>query len=151
MGAGAAVCMYAFIGTVYDGPLALMAQALHLQVAPSFDKPYLSDSVESFWGRRWNLPMSLCLREAIYEPISQGQLHALTWTKHRQVQCWQGGDAAPHACRFWHACILQGRCLHFPRQMLALFKADACIGACILQAAAADETAWQQLIAPAHA
>ena len=69
----AAVSIYTFIGFIYDGPLGILAQVLSLDIAPQFDKPYLSDTIASFWGQRWNLPMTMCLRQAIYEPITQGR------------------------------------------------------------------------------
>ena len=68
----AAVSMYTFIGFIYDGLQVVLAQAIGLHVAPQFNKPYMAESLASFWGKRWNLPMGICLRQAVYEPISQG-------------------------------------------------------------------------------
>ncbi|XP_054819825.1 probable long-chain-alcohol O-fatty-acyltransferase 3 isoform X2 [Prosopis cineraria] len=34
------------------------------------DEPYLSTSLQDFWGRRWNLMVTNVLRDAVYEPAS---------------------------------------------------------------------------------
>lgn len=68
----AAVSIYTFIGFIYDGLQVVLAQAIGLHIAPQFNKPYVAESLASFWGKRWNLPMGICLRQAVYEPISQG-------------------------------------------------------------------------------
>ncbi|KAG5238420.1 acyl-CoA--sterol O-acyltransferase [Salix suchowensis] len=41
---------------------------LGLELEPQFDEPYLSTSLQDFWGRRWNLMVSSILRLAVYEP-----------------------------------------------------------------------------------
>lgn len=33
-----------------------------------FDEPYLSSSLQNFWGRRWNIMVSKILRPTVYEP-----------------------------------------------------------------------------------
>ncbi|KAF3453374.1 hypothetical protein FNV43_RR03814 [Rhamnella rubrinervis] len=37
---------------------------------PQFNEPYLSTSLQDFWGRRWNLMVSSILRPTIYGPVS---------------------------------------------------------------------------------
>ncbi|KAL6841608.1 hypothetical protein ACP4OV_028547 [Aristida adscensionis] len=43
--------------------------AVVLKVKPHFDRPYLSTSVQDFWGRRWNLVVSAVLRRSVYDPL----------------------------------------------------------------------------------
>jgi len=48
---------------------ATMAKVLLGQeLEPQFNEPYLSTSLQDFWGRRWNLMVSSILRLAVYEP-----------------------------------------------------------------------------------
>ncbi|KAL5576335.1 hypothetical protein UlMin_018034 [Ulmus minor] len=42
---------------------------LGVELEPQFDEPYLSTSLQDFWGRRWNLIASGILRPTVYEPI----------------------------------------------------------------------------------
>ncbi|KAG2684423.1 hypothetical protein I3760_10G076800 [Carya illinoinensis] len=54
---------------------AALAQALlGLELEPQFDEPYLSTSLQDFWGRRWNIMVTGILRPAVYEPV----LHVAT-------------------------------------------------------------------------
>ncbi|KAJ7015673.1 acyl-CoA--sterol O-acyltransferase 1-like [Populus alba x Populus x berolinensis] len=39
-----------------------------LELEPPFNEPYLSTSLQDFWGRRWNLIVSSILRPAVYKP-----------------------------------------------------------------------------------
>ncbi|KAF5198973.1 Acyl-coa--sterol o-acyltransferase [Thalictrum thalictroides] len=54
------------------------------EVEPHFDKPYLSTSLQNFWGKRWNLMVSRILRSTIYEPIRYylTPLLGRRWTLH---------------------------------------------------------------------
>ncbi|MCL7038581.1 hypothetical protein MKW94_013216 [Papaver nudicaule] len=38
-------------------------------LAPLFDEPYLSTSLQQFWGRRWNLMVNSILRSTVYDPV----------------------------------------------------------------------------------
>lgn len=58
---GLEVCL-AFVGTT--------ARALtYIHLEPQFDEPYLSTSLQDFWGRRWNLMVTSILHPAVYEPV----------------------------------------------------------------------------------
>ncbi|KAI8567277.1 hypothetical protein RHMOL_Rhmol02G0108400 [Rhododendron molle] len=47
---------------------AAAARALFgLELEPQFNQPYLSTSVQNFWGRRWNLIVSRTLHSTVYE------------------------------------------------------------------------------------
>ncbi|KAF8409657.1 hypothetical protein HHK36_005735 [Tetracentron sinense] len=48
---------------------ALARSLLGLELEPQFDEPYLSTSLQDFWGRRWNLMVSSILRPTVYVPI----------------------------------------------------------------------------------
>ncbi|XP_060186442.1 acyl-CoA--sterol O-acyltransferase 1-like [Lycium barbarum] len=39
-----------------------------LQLEPQFNEPYLSTSLQDFWGQRWNLIVSQILRPTVYKP-----------------------------------------------------------------------------------
>lgn len=39
-----------------------------LELEPQFKEPYLSTSLQDFWGRRWNLMVTSILRPTVYEP-----------------------------------------------------------------------------------
>ncbi|KAL2322731.1 hypothetical protein Fmac_027110 [Flemingia macrophylla] len=39
------------------------------EIEPQFDEPYLSTSLQDFWGRRWNLTVTRTLRPTVYHPV----------------------------------------------------------------------------------
>ncbi|XP_021895147.1 acyl-CoA--sterol O-acyltransferase 1-like [Carica papaya] len=47
---------------------ALARALLGIELEPQFDEPYLSTSLQDFWGRRWNLMVTGILRPTVYEP-----------------------------------------------------------------------------------
>lgn len=69
----AAVALYTFLGVVMDGPASAVTSMIGLHVAPHFNKPFVAESLTSFWGKRWNLTISNCLRGPIYDPIYEGK------------------------------------------------------------------------------
>ncbi|GFY90649.1 MBOAT (membrane bound O-acyl transferase) family protein [Actinidia rufa] len=42
---------------------------LELELERPFNEPYLSTSLQNFWGRRWNLIVSDILRSIVYHPV----------------------------------------------------------------------------------
>lgn len=63
--------------------LAAMADAcLGAELEPQFNRPYLSTSLEDFWGKRWNLVVSNILRQSVYDPV----LHICWKTPHKQSE-----------------------------------------------------------------
>ncbi|XP_059664160.1 acyl-CoA--sterol O-acyltransferase 1-like [Cornus florida] len=46
---------------------ALVRTLLGSELEPQFDEPYLSTSLQDFWGRRWNLMVSRILRPTVYQ------------------------------------------------------------------------------------
>lgn len=49
----------------------LVGAFLGVELEPQFNEPYLSTSLQEFWGRRWNIMVSSILRPTVYEPILQ--------------------------------------------------------------------------------
>ncbi|KAJ8754856.1 hypothetical protein K2173_015368 [Erythroxylum novogranatense] len=39
------------------------------QLEPQFNEPYLTTSLQDFWGRRWNLMVTSILRPTVYNPV----------------------------------------------------------------------------------
>ncbi|CAN6278486.1 unnamed protein product [Urochloa humidicola] len=62
------VYMYCFLDSLLPC-LAALGRALGMGLEPQFDRPYLSASLQDFWGRRWNLMASAVLRPAVYAPV----------------------------------------------------------------------------------
>ncbi|XP_059664404.1 acyl-CoA--sterol O-acyltransferase 1-like [Cornus florida] len=48
---------------------ALVRALARLELEPQFDDPYLSSSLQDFWGRRWNLMVTGILRPTVYDPV----------------------------------------------------------------------------------
>ncbi|KAL6287644.1 hypothetical protein ACE6H2_012034 [Prunus campanulata] len=46
----------------------LLELILAFELEPQFNEPYLSISLQDFWGRRWNLMVTSILRPTVYEP-----------------------------------------------------------------------------------
>ncbi|MBA0809789.1 hypothetical protein Gohar_025411 [Gossypium harknessii] len=40
-----------------------------LEIEPQFHEPYLSTSLQVFWGRKWNLMVTSILRPTVYYPM----------------------------------------------------------------------------------
>ncbi|XP_030533413.1 acyl-CoA--sterol O-acyltransferase 1-like [Rhodamnia argentea] len=48
-----------------------------MELEPQFRDPYLSSSLQDFWGKRWNLMVTNILRLTVYEPIHRAALAAV--------------------------------------------------------------------------
>ncbi|CAM8878257.1 unnamed protein product [Rhodiola kirilowii] len=57
-----------FYSTVIVSWLVLTRFMTRYEVVPIFDKPYLSTSLQQFWGKKWNKYSSLMLRLNVYDP-----------------------------------------------------------------------------------
>lgn len=66
--------LYAFVSLMMAPLGAAVTWILHLDIAPYFDRPYLSCSLTDYWSRRWNLNAAYTLRFLVYEPICEGRL-----------------------------------------------------------------------------
>lgn len=47
---------------------ALARATVGSKLEPQFDEPYLSTSLQDFWGRRWNIMVTSILRPTVYSP-----------------------------------------------------------------------------------
>lgn len=47
----------------------LVHALLGQELEPPSDEPYLSTSIQEFWGRRWNLTVNSMLRQTVYKPV----------------------------------------------------------------------------------
>ncbi|CAA7019672.1 unnamed protein product [Microthlaspi erraticum] len=47
----------------------LLTIILGCDLEPHFNEPYLSTSLQDFWGRRWNLMVSASLKAGVYTPV----------------------------------------------------------------------------------
>ncbi|GAV87262.1 MBOAT_2 domain-containing protein [Cephalotus follicularis] len=43
---------------------------LRIELESPSDEPYLSTSLQDFWGRRWNLKVTSILRDTVYKPLT---------------------------------------------------------------------------------
>lgn len=60
--------IYLLLETILSVVAAVPRVMLGLELEPHFDEPYLSTSLQDFWGRRWNLMVNHILRPTVYEP-----------------------------------------------------------------------------------
>ena len=84
------VLIWLLVSVVVDSSTPWAIQLLQLPpTRPSMNHPYLSDSLEDFWGRRYNLVVSYTLRHTVYNPIvkKKGQV-----TPHQQQEEQQWKD-----------------------------------------------------------
>nr|GMD11349.1 acyl-CoA--sterol O-acyltransferase 1-like [Ipomoea batatas] len=61
--------MYLFLDIILAIVATLARVVLGLELEPTFNEPYLSDSLQDFWGSRWNLMVNRILRPAVYNPF----------------------------------------------------------------------------------
>lgn len=63
-------CMlYLFIDVVLGFFIIGVRFLVGIDLEPSSDEPYLSTSLQDFWGRRWNLVVTGTLRQTVYKPL----------------------------------------------------------------------------------
>ncbi|KAK8648624.1 hypothetical protein V6N13_129373 [Hibiscus sabdariffa] len=63
-------CMvYLLIDIIFGMIIGLVRAASGLELEPPSDEPYLSTSLQDFWGRRWNLTVTYLLRHTVYKPV----------------------------------------------------------------------------------
>ncbi|KAL5548509.1 hypothetical protein UlMin_003740 [Ulmus minor] len=72
-------CLHMYLGIeLVLALIAIPAQTLFgLKIEPQFDEPYLSTSLQDFWGRRWNLMVTSILRPTTYDPIRRLSTHLI--------------------------------------------------------------------------
>ncbi|XP_047338487.1 acyl-CoA--sterol O-acyltransferase 1-like [Impatiens glandulifera] len=60
--------MYSFLELLLASMAATARILLGVELEPQFNEPYLSTSLQDFWGRRWNIMVSRILRPTVYDP-----------------------------------------------------------------------------------
>ncbi|KAK7844963.1 acyl-coa--sterol o-acyltransferase 1 [Quercus suber] len=58
--------------------LAIVAALAQLELEPQFNEPYLSTSLQDFWGRRWIPMVTSILRVTIYNPTRRSMTHVVS-------------------------------------------------------------------------
>ncbi|XP_039167074.1 acyl-CoA--sterol O-acyltransferase 1 [Eucalyptus grandis] len=61
--------LYLALDLILSSIQATARAAFGMELEPQFREPYLSSSLQDFWGRRWNLMVTNILRVTIYEPV----------------------------------------------------------------------------------
>ncbi|XP_050209310.1 acyl-CoA--sterol O-acyltransferase 1-like [Mercurialis annua] len=61
--------IYFFLEIILAVIAAAAQSVLGLELEPQFNDPYLSTSLQDFWGRRWNIMVTSILRPTVYDPI----------------------------------------------------------------------------------
>ncbi|XP_045827905.1 acyl-CoA--sterol O-acyltransferase 1-like [Trifolium pratense] len=56
---------------------AITRKLLQVELEKPFDKPYLSTSLQDYWGRRWNIMVTRILHTSIYEPMLKAFSHVI--------------------------------------------------------------------------
>ncbi|XP_077229835.1 putative long-chain-alcohol O-fatty-acyltransferase 5 [Tasmannia lanceolata] len=69
--------LYISLELVLAGGAAMARAMVGLELEPQFNEPYLSTSLQDFWGKRWNLMVTSILRPTIYDPIRRISLPTL--------------------------------------------------------------------------
>ncbi|KAG5027330.1 hypothetical protein AAZX31_08G312400 [Glycine max] len=67
--------MYLGIELVLALSAAPVRTVLGFEIEPQFNEPYLSTSLQDFWGRRWNLMVTRILRPTVYHPVYRIFIH----------------------------------------------------------------------------
>ncbi|KAK8705989.1 hypothetical protein V6N13_049571 [Hibiscus sabdariffa] len=60
---------FCHIDIIFGMVIGLVRAASGLELEPPSDEPYLSTSLQNFWGRRWNLTVTYLLRHTVYKPV----------------------------------------------------------------------------------
>lgn len=64
-----AFSVYFFLELILATISMIMEILLGVELDPQFDEPYLSTSLQDFWGRRWNVMVNRILYPTIYTPV----------------------------------------------------------------------------------
>ncbi|XP_057415138.1 acyl-CoA--sterol O-acyltransferase 1-like [Lotus japonicus] len=69
--------MYTGIEISFAFVSAMTRKFLQIEMEPQFDEPYLSTSLQDFWGRRWNMVVTRILHPAVYVPVVNACSHVI--------------------------------------------------------------------------
>ncbi|KAK1391887.1 putative long-chain-alcohol O-fatty-acyltransferase 5 [Heracleum sosnowskyi] len=67
-------CLYCFLCFLLIDILIALSSTLvralvGVELEPASNEPYLSTSLQDFWGKRWNLTVTTTLRDTVYKPV----------------------------------------------------------------------------------
>ncbi|KAF7113727.1 hypothetical protein RHSIM_RhsimUnG0110100 [Rhododendron simsii] len=69
--------IYFMLEIMFAMVAALARATVGSKLEPQFDEPYLSTSLQDFWGRRWNIMVTSILRPTVYSPALRVWTRAL--------------------------------------------------------------------------
>ncbi|MED6118600.1 hypothetical protein PIB30_004204 [Stylosanthes scabra] len=77
---------------------------LGLHLEPQFDQPYLSTSLQDFWGKRWNIMVNRVLHPTVYQPVVSASTRLLgrTWAPLPGILATFAVSAAMHELVFYY-------------------------------------------------
>ncbi|PSS24781.1 Acyl-CoA--sterol O-acyltransferase [Actinidia chinensis var. chinensis] len=83
---------------------ALASATLGLELEPQFNDPYLSTSLQDFWGRRWNIMVTRILRPTVYDPALSTSIRVVgrKWAPLPAVFCTFVVSALMHELIFYY-------------------------------------------------
>lgn len=61
--------LYLMVNVVVGSSSTILRAMVGLELEPPSDEPYLSTSLQDFWGRRWNLMVTNTLRHTVFIPV----------------------------------------------------------------------------------
>ncbi|KAI3410745.1 MBOAT_2 domain-containing protein [Psidium guajava] len=61
--------LYLYVDMILGVSNAAARAVLGVELQMPSDEPYLSTSLQDFWGRRWNLTVTNALRHTVYKPL----------------------------------------------------------------------------------
>uniref|UniRef100_A0A2C9VLC4 Wax synthase domain-containing protein n=1 Tax=Manihot esculenta TaxID=3983 RepID=A0A2C9VLC4_MANES len=101
------VHMYFFLELILAMVGALARALLGLDLEPQFNEPYLSTSLQDFWGRRWNLMVTSILRPTAYEPFlrTSAPIIGRRWAPIPAIFGTFVVSAVMHELMFYYVCL----------------------------------------------
>lgn len=66
--------LFLFITVIMETLSILVLLTTGIRIKPHFNRPFIATSFRSFWAHRWNLTVSNCFRQAVYEPALEALL-----------------------------------------------------------------------------
>ncbi|GMP52257.1 hypothetical protein CsSME_00018154 [Camellia sinensis var. sinensis] len=106
--------------------MTVLARAIgQVELQPPFNEPYRSNSLQDFWGRRWNLIVASILRPTVYDPVRRisGRLMGKKWASVMAIIATFSVSGLMHELVFYNMgrekptwegtwfCVIHGVCL----------------------------------------
>ncbi|PSR85275.1 Long-chain-alcohol O-fatty-acyltransferase [Actinidia chinensis var. chinensis] len=63
------VLVFLLVEVLFSFSNGVVQALVGLELEPPSDEPYLSTSLQDFWGKRWNLTVTNTLRHTVFEPV----------------------------------------------------------------------------------